>query len=333
MSDYSVEMNDVEEVISTPLQFKYKLAIGEDAYTFLRVKKNLMSVWDTAGAAGTAGALAGSSTVASTFFASNSLLAAIGLGGTAVTPIGWVIAAAVVGGSAWLGLSKFMDGQSGKRVSVIPEYINTPIDVLGLSLFNYMTPLALKVAAIDNKITDDERQVIADYMVTEWGFNQKFVDVGLKAIEEGLDEYKIQTVASDLAEFKQANPDCNFQEMSKEIVNFLQEVAEADGELDEREVLAINSVKSIFEEAGKVSYVKAGVDTTTAVAGAVADTVKSAGNTVASSVVSAKDTVVPAVGGVVHAGTEKVTSVASSIGGSAVNAVKGASGLFKKKTD
>jgi hypothetical protein len=36
--------------------------------------------------------------------------------------------------------------------------------------------------------------------------------------------------------------------MSKEILTFLYEIVEADGRIDEREMLALNSIKSIFNE-------------------------------------------------------------------------------------
>jgi len=78
----------IDAIVAEPLKFKVKLAIGEDAYTSLRVKKAVVQVWDVAGVATTAAVVAKSSVVASTFFAPTGLLAAIGIG-AAVTPIGW----------------------------------------------------------------------------------------------------------------------------------------------------------------------------------------------------------------------------------------------------
>ena len=81
---------NVDNIIVEPLKFKLKLAIGEDAYTSLRVKNAVVQAWDVAGVAATAAVVAKSSVVASTFFAPTGWLAAIGIG-TAVTPIGWVV--------------------------------------------------------------------------------------------------------------------------------------------------------------------------------------------------------------------------------------------------
>ena len=63
--DYGFE--DIETIVSTPLNFKAKLAIGEDAYTALRVKNAVVQAWDVAGVATTAAVVAKSSVVASTF--------------------------------------------------------------------------------------------------------------------------------------------------------------------------------------------------------------------------------------------------------------------------
>ena len=94
---------NIETIVAEPLNFKAKLAIGEDAYTSLKVKNAAFQAWEVAGVATTAVVVAKSSVVASTFFAPTGFLAAIGFG-TAVTPVGWVIAAGVVTGGAWVGI-------------------------------------------------------------------------------------------------------------------------------------------------------------------------------------------------------------------------------------
>jgi hypothetical protein len=96
------------------LSFKAKLAIGEDAYTALRVKNAVVQAWDVAGVATTAAVVAKSSVVASTFFAPTGFWAALGFG-TAVTPIGWVIAAGVVTGGAWFGITRHLKSASANR--------------------------------------------------------------------------------------------------------------------------------------------------------------------------------------------------------------------------
>ncbi len=40
---------NIEAVITEPLKFKAKLAIGEEAYTSLRLKNAATKIWDTSG--------------------------------------------------------------------------------------------------------------------------------------------------------------------------------------------------------------------------------------------------------------------------------------------
>lgn len=244
----------IHNIVNDPFRFKAKLAIGEGAYASLRVKKAAFEAWDSVGAGMAAAGIVQSSAVASTFFAPSGFLAAIGFGAAAVTPMGWVVAAGVVTGGAWLGITRYMQKMTSSRVIVIPDFINTPLDVLALALFDLLTPLALKVAHVDGNIDQLERRHICTYLVDEWGYDRDFVNEGVKFTEGRLSEFKIKEVAQALAEYKKRNPDCNHKEMAKEILNFLHDIMVVDGRIDEREEMAIEKVRSIFEETEKFSF-------------------------------------------------------------------------------
>lgn len=245
--------NEVEKVISDEMRFKAKLAIGENAYAELRNANAVRKYWDLFGAVGGGAAIAKSSIVASTFFVPHGVLGLIGLG-TAVTPVGWVAAAAAVSGGAWFGIMHALGGATGSRVTVIPKCINTPLDIIGTKLFDLMMPLALKVAQADGNVSDPERQCIRNYFVNEWGYDQTFVEAGIALIEPKLDQFKITDVADELVAYKKSNPDCNYAVMSKDLVDFLREVMKSDGVVDEREELVLNRVEGIFAEAGRKSF-------------------------------------------------------------------------------
>src|SRR6056297_1905682 len=91
----------IEEIVSDTLRFKARLAIGEDAYTSIRITKKASEMLQGAAAAGTFVIGASSTLVASTFFGPTGTLAFLGIG-TAVTPVGWLIAAGIVGGGGWI---------------------------------------------------------------------------------------------------------------------------------------------------------------------------------------------------------------------------------------
>jgi uncharacterized tellurite resistance protein B-like protein len=234
-----------ESVISDDLKFKSKLGIGENAYKSLKIKNTVGEIWDTLGAAATGATMASSASVATTFFAQNALFAALGI---ASTPIGWVIAAGVLSGGAWLGVTRQFKKLNKERVDVIPQFINTPLDILGLALFDLLAPLALKIANIDGQLDQSEVNHIKSYFVNKWGYDANFVNSGIHYINQNIDNYKISSTAKALVEYKKSNPDCDYESMSKEILTFLYEIVEADGRIDEREMLALNSIKSIFNE-------------------------------------------------------------------------------------
>lgn len=238
----------VESVVADDLRFKARLGIGEDVYTSTRVKKSVLEIWDVAGVAATGTQVASSALVAQKFFAVPGLLATLGFGtAAAVTPVGWVIAAGVVSGGAWLGITRYLR-DSGDKTVVIPAFINTPLDVLGLGLFDLMAPLALKVAAVDGHIDAQERDTIRQYFVRSWGYSEAFVDQGLAFISDNLDDYDIRTAAVTLAAFARDNPDCKARVMLANITSFLKDVVDADGRIDEREDMAIERIEKVFSE-------------------------------------------------------------------------------------
>ena len=242
----------IDAIVSEPLKFKVKLAIGEDAYTSLRVKNAVVQVWDVAGVATTAAVVAKSSVVASAFFAPTGLLAAIGIG-AAVTPIGWVVAAGVVSGGAWFGITRHLKKTSASKVTVVPNFISTPLDVLALGLFDLMVPLALRVAAVDGRIDVARRQQIDDYFVGEWGYDADFVDAGIQHIEASLGELSVRDLAQTMAEFASQHRDCNFKMMSQEILDFLRHIVTLNGGVEPRDEQAIVEIENIFKSANRFS--------------------------------------------------------------------------------
>lgn len=247
----------LERVVADPLRFKSRLRIGEDAFALLRTKKRLLGLWDTAGAAATGAGVASSSLVAGTFFAPSGLAAALGLA-TAATPVGWVVAAAVVAGGGWYGASRWFSGKGDSFVETIPKYINTPIDVLGAALLDLLGSLALRVAAVDGVIDPREHACIADHFVREWGLDPNYVARALEALTPLAQVTRVKVIAQDLARFAAANPDCNAPAMQAELMTFLREVAAADDTMDEREELALEAIERVLEAEGRLTLAKAG---------------------------------------------------------------------------
>lgn len=247
----------LEQVVADPLRFKQQLRIGEDAFKLLRAKKQLYTLYETAGAAGTGAAIAGSSAVAGTFFAPTGLTAMLGLA-TAATPVGWIVAAAVVAGGGYYGANRWFSNKTGAFVDTIPKYINTPIDVLGAALIDLLGSLALRVAAIDGRIDPSERECILEHFVQDWGFDPTYSARALDALATHADATRVKKLAQDLAQFQAANPDCNAPAMQAELMRFLRELVAADGVLDEREELALEAIEGVLEDQNRLTISKAG---------------------------------------------------------------------------
>lgn len=250
--DQVSNFDGVDCVVSDSLRFRRKLAIGEDAYTSLRLGKTLAQLWDVGGVAATGAQVAALPVVASTFFSGSGFLSALGMGAAAATPIGWVIAASVVTGGTYYGVTRLFRSYSGTRVEVIPKFINTPIDLLGASLLDLIGSLSIKVASIDGMVTADERLVIRDHLIEEWGYDPSYVDQALRLIEENVHQLSLNQMVDSFSSFAQANPDCNYSAMRQELLIFLAEVANADGHFDEREEMAIERIERVTRNSEKI---------------------------------------------------------------------------------
>jgi len=237
-------LEKLELVVRDGNKFKIRLGIGEDAYQSLKLAKGLQTLWDVKGAAGAGAAAAASPVVAGTFFSSGGLLSALGWGAAATTPVGWVVAAAVASGGAYYGVMSLAGKYTSSRVEKIPKFLNTPIDLLGATLFDLIGGLALKVAILSNDIDEVERGSLVDYFVEVWGIDKEYIRQSLPILEDQVRGRNLKEMVKALVEFQLDNPDCNPEAMKKDILELLNEIVIADGEIDEREELALGTVES-----------------------------------------------------------------------------------------
>jgi uncharacterized tellurite resistance protein B-like protein len=229
-------------IVSVPLRFKAKLGIGERAYRSLRTRENLRTLTETVGAGSAAAGLASSGVVAGTFFASKgiwgSALTALGLG-TAVTPIGWVIAAGVLTGGVYFGVSRLLESPKDHGVVVVPKYISTPLDLIAVALADFMVPLSLKIAQADGELDEREARRIQSFYCEQWGYSPEFISRLLGEYRSKLDSISYSTLSSSLTSYCDGNKDCDREIIMIGLLTHLREVAEADGvirEAEEREI-------------------------------------------------------------------------------------------------
>lgn len=228
-----------KEIISEPLKFKAKLGIGERAYTLLNARDQLRTFTEALGIGSAAATFASSSWIAGTFFAQTGIvttvLSAVGLGAAAVTPIGWVVGAGLISGTAYLGVSRVFERSKNGGLVIIPKYINTPIDIIAMALIELMLPLSLKVASVDGKIHPSERRAIREYFFGEWGYCSGFIKKIMTLYEERIDSIDYSTLSVSLHEYCIKNKDCNPDVITEDLIEHLNEVVAADGQTSEEE--------------------------------------------------------------------------------------------------
>lgn len=288
-TDLNSNFSGVERVLLNPEKFKLKLGIGRDAYLSLRAARSFSDAWQLVGVYGAAAkgaAFAQSSFVASTFFAPaapTGVLAWFGLAAAApaATPAAVVALAALTTGGAVYGVTRMYKSYVDERVEEVPKFLNTALDILASSSFDFIGNLALKIAVIDGDIDKSEIETIRDYFAAEWGFDPDYLDKSIPILIENIERNRLTDMTKSLAEFAINNPDCNFDAIRCEIMTILKEVAEADGILDEREEMAIERIHKLLEqEASFGATVSRTLSTTT-------KTVSGAAGTAASSLQSA----------------------------------------------
>ncbi len=240
----------IDSPLSHPLCFKNELHIGAKAYRSLTIRKRVFELLRPLGAAGVGATVAGSSAVATTFFPAG-ILGALGLA-TAATPIGWVIGTAVFSGAAWTLITRKLDGLSSNRVVEIPKFINTPLDLLAVSIFDLVCSLAVKLAAIDGEFHERERVRISRYFVETWGYDERFVKLAVGMVNETA--LGFSDLVKNLVNFTRSNRDCHAPAILQNALAFLREVAEASDGIRESERHALLETERAFApEKGKLT--------------------------------------------------------------------------------
>lgn len=232
-------LGEVECVVRDHNQFKLKLGLGEEAYASLRITRHLQELWDVGGAA------AAGAGVAKTLLAASGPLAAFGL--AASTPVGWLFGAALVSGSTYYGVMRMIKGAHRNRVDVIPKFINSPIDLLGATLFDQMGGLAIKVGSLTGAISPGKEAFLIERAYRQWGINPDYARLALPLIQQSVSNLRLKAMTQELVRFQIDNPDCNPQAMRADLYDFIQAVAQAEGEIGEVEELALEAIDSVID--------------------------------------------------------------------------------------
>ena len=143
----------------------------------------------------------------------------------------------------WVLLTK----DKNDKLIITPKFINTPLDLLAISLANFFVPLGLKISLSDKSLHEMEKIQIKNFMVKEWGYSEIFIS---KLIESHKTEALTSTygdLLSKFIEFIKTNPDCDIDEVKASLISCLRQVIEADGEIKESEEMEFQNIEKLLK--------------------------------------------------------------------------------------
>jgi len=229
---------EITSVVDDADRFRRKLSIGSEAFKYLTQAENLGSFTT---------ALSTGAGVASLCYigwmASIGTLGQIGLAiGFVATPVGWIAAAGAGGAAAVFLARRVLQSMRKDTVTEVPNFINTPLDLLGVSICDFMCPVLLKVAHADGDVAPQEEEKIKSYFTDQWGINPRYVDSLLKSYEDKIRNFEWNGLSTTLLEIEKTG-DLKYEAMASEILSIATEVMTCDGTIHELEAKEIEKLQ------------------------------------------------------------------------------------------
>ncbi len=238
---------DEPPIIDSPLQFKAKLNIGEEAYAYLSKADNFMdfSIKIAAG-------LGGSSLFTVAWLASLGPVAQLALSvGFISTPVGWIAGAGALSMVLAYGLMKAKGKSKDATTITIPKHLNTPLDLLGQTVLSLILPVTVKMALADGHFCENERKVLRDYLAHEWGFNRYFIDKAITEQESLIADFDYDHYRQLLIASTCADKEMKFDVIKVELLTILTEVMKADEHISPEEEKELEKLSIIINEQGE----------------------------------------------------------------------------------
>lgn len=234
---------DVDSVVEDSEKFRRKLNIGADAFKYLKKAENLGSFVQILSAGGLAAL--GANTA---WLSSLGVLGTIGLKISLVsTPIGWVALAGLAGSALVYGAKKTYGTVRNESITEVPKFINSPIDVLAVSITGLIIPILLKISHADKDYSQDERTAIINYFVAEWGLNHRYVEDILKSHEEELADFNYSEIESKIDLIVKTG-DMKREVLLAELLKVCDDVMASDGVICEHEKSELDKLRNSIKK-------------------------------------------------------------------------------------
>jgi len=321
---------DIDNIVADPEKFRKKLGIGLDAFKLLSKADKLDGLLSST-------VVGGASALGIFTVWSSSLGGLVGVAGSIglmATPIGWMALAGGAGFATSYGIKRLLGSAKQGAVTEIPNFINTPIDVLGGSICDVLTPILLKIAYADNDFSVEEKETIINYFTDQWGINPAYIENLISEIGNEFTEFDYVILADSLKKLALESGDIKYDDMVKEIISAAEEVMTSDGSIDERETQEIEKLKLAFNTAKPNIKKKLSnaLDTTTTTA---SNLLTSAGETTTTgfkSLKTASSNLANKSSELASSGLGSSMKLASKTGDSAIKKAQSLKRMFSKKT-
>lgn len=115
------------------------------------------------------------------------------------------------------------------------------------NFLDVLLPLCLKIAFFDKNFHANENKVIEDFFITNLGFDRDFVISKIGFTIPKVSDFSISDLAKNLSKYiNEVAPAELSDDILLDVYDFLNIIIEADGKIDETELLAIKEVAKCF---------------------------------------------------------------------------------------
>ena len=127
-----------------------------------------------------------------------------------------------------------------------------------MALVELVLPLSLKVADVGG-CGPSERAVIVRHFANEWGYDEGFITNLADTYDQELSAVNTARLVQALIHYVKESPDCDQEAVLNDFIQLLHDVVEADGIVEEKELLMMQYVTDLISVEAKSEGISAAV--------------------------------------------------------------------------
>lgn len=240
MKDF-FDNDEIKAVLDYPLVFKSKLQLSDSGYEYLNAAKNFDKYASSLFAGLATAAVGYAAFIASLSWFGGILVAA----GILATPIGWIALAGGTGAVLMFGGKHLVEKFDKNLHHKIPKHLNVPINLLAITLLNYILPLAIKASLVDNKFKKEEGESIVQYFKSEWGYNNDYLNLMINQMVAIESTFELDDLKKKLEAIVKNTEGLEYDIMKNEIINVLKMVCEVNNKETQKYSAMIDIIRKL----------------------------------------------------------------------------------------